>query len=155
MLASVARAVGSENITEGLADAIDAQIEIGEEIAGFEGLPITSAAERSRYSTLEQQSRVLENIYAAASRSGDVDATNLTHIQNTLNQLTEGRRLTPDDLIRIQNILMIMEEDGTIEAADRIGYMESFGLGAMDEYGRDMEQRLMMAQAYSPAGGRL
>ena len=50
---------------------------------------------------------------------------------------------------------MIMEEDGTIEAADRIGYMESFGLGAMDEYGRDMERRLMMAQGYSPAGGRL
>jgi hypothetical protein len=121
-------------IAKGLKEAIYGQIEQGDLARDYEGLPITAAAARSRYNTYAEQNQALQDIFRAASSRGDIDAT----IEGRLNEvhaaLQESRRLTPDDLVKVRQILRTLFEDGTIGEGELKAWWDQIAMGRMQEF---------------------
>ena len=106
-------------IASGLSKAIRGQIEQGNLARDYEGLPITAAAHRSRYSTYEQQHQVLRDIYTAASSRGAIDAEIAGRLSELDATLRDNRRLTPQALVQVSEILRQLFEDKTIDEETR------------------------------------
>jgi hypothetical protein len=114
LYADVAGAIGGSGgvpggIAMGLKDAIYGQIEQGDLARDYEGLPITMAAQRSRANTYATQNQVLKDTYAALMSRGEVDASVRGRLDEVQRSLDAAGRMTPDNMIRFQTLLMDME----------------------------------------------
>jgi BMFP domain-containing protein YqiC len=98
------------NIGKGLKEAIYGQIEQMDLARDFEGLPITAAATRSRGSTFEAQQRVLESVYTALTSRGETNALIEGRLDEIQDSLAQAGRMTPDNMVKFQSVLMWMEE---------------------------------------------
>jgi hypothetical protein len=114
LYADVAAAIGGSGgvpggIAMGLKDAIYGQIEQGDLARDYEGLPITMAAQRSRANTYATQNQILKDTYAALMSRGEADALILGRLDEVQRSLDGAGRMTPDNMVRFQTILMEME----------------------------------------------
>jgi len=93
----------------------DAQFALADRAAELERVPLTAAASRSRYNTFDEQQNVLGDIYQALTSRGDVDTQVLGQLKGIQMQLDQAGRMTPENMMRFQEVLMGMWERDYID----------------------------------------
>tara|TARA_R110000824_G_scaffold53168_2_gene147370 strand:+ start:752 stop:2242 length:1491 start_codon:yes stop_codon:yes gene_type:complete len=113
-----------QDITEGLNRATEGQMALRDKAAAFRDLPLTMAAERSRFDEGDTD-RIFENIFQAAASRGDLDARIAGELEAAYAQIDQRGELTPDGLLALDQIMRNLVEDKKMEPEERASYMDA------------------------------
>ena len=132
-------------LADALSQAGAEQEQIAREVALLKEEQHLPAVARARYSTYEGQQGALRDIFIAASGRGDIQTQIEPQLQALHNELMEKGRLTPEELLQLDQILRIMEEEDIIDAEGRRDYFEAFTATGIGQ---------IVADVNAGAGGR-